>query len=87
MVLLSCPRGNTTSAEVLSFNVEEVGFDLHPCPNTFREKVASWKDETGHFVRPKELKLEDIQRKQERAKQYRLVRFGGCMEPPCSPRT
>lgn len=74
MVLVT-PKGRDsgTSAEVLSFNVEEVGFDLHPCPNTFRAKVASWKDATGQFVRLKELKLEDIQKKQERAKQHRLV--------------
>lgn len=67
-------RSSAASAEVLSFNVEEVGFGLHPCPNTFHAKVASWKDETGCFVRSKELKMEDILKKQERAKQYRLVR-------------
>eukprot|EP00892_Ulva_mutabilis_P010997 jgi/Ulvmu1/826/UM010_0200.1 len=73
MVLQARKAGSSTgSAEVLSFNVEEVGFDLHPCPDTFHAKVASWKDETGSFVRLKELKLEDIQKKQERAKQYRL---------------
>lgn len=66
-------RASEASPEVLSFNVGEVGFDLHPCPNTFHEKVASWKDETGCFVRPKELRMEDILKKQERAKQHRLV--------------
>lgn len=62
------------SGEVLAFNVRDVAASLTPCPANFQAKVAYWKDTLAHDVRPRQLSLEDIEKKLERAQQQREVR-------------
>jgi hypothetical protein len=62
-----------SNAEVMSFHVRDVG-SLSPCPDTFRAKAELWKSTLAYKVRQRSLKLEDIEKKQERAQQQREVR-------------
>lgn len=56
---------------MLAFNVRDVTTCLSPCPAKFQAKVAYWKDALAHDVRIRQLSLEDIIKKQERAQQQR----------------
>ena len=59
------------SGEVLAFNVRDVAASLTPCPANFQAKVAYWKDTLAQDVRPRQLSLEDIEKKLERAQRQR----------------
>ena len=51
--------------------MRDVAASLSPCPANFQAKVAYWKDTLAHDVRPRQLSLEDIEKKLERAQQQR----------------
>jgi hypothetical protein len=67
-------RGRSRSRPaLLEFRVADIG-EAVSCAPTFKEKVANWQNHPQHPIPDRNLSLEDIKRKLERAHLQRKVR-------------